>query len=164
MKICWKHVQLIDKPSKLIAIIIDWKAVEELKSSKSSKDGEYCVTSFELTDFDDFVISVFGYRDIFNDVKQFVFHDLFESITTQLVVFIFGEMFALSVFPEACKQEAAFYFSMPLEIVFEAAYLEYLLKKGVGIVEDLSKFVWRDVDIDGGVKLVFRLGLRFRHD
>ena len=161
---CWKHVQLIDKFSKLVAIIIDWKAVEEFKDSKSLKDDEYCATFFELTNFDDFVINVFDYRDIFNDVKQSVFHDLFESITTQLVAFIFDEVFALSVFPETCKQEAAFYLSMPLEITFEAAYLEYLLKKNVDIAEDLSRSVWRGVDIDSGVKLIFRLSLRFRHD
>ena len=164
MKICWKHVQLIDKPPKLVAIIIDWRAVEELKDSKSSKDGEYCATFFGLTNFDDFVINVFDYRDIFNDVKQSAFHDLFESITTQLVVFIFGEVFALNIFPKTCKQEATFYLSMPLEIAFGIAYLEYLLKKSVSIAENLSRFVWRGVDIDDNVKLVFRLGFRFRHD
>ena len=74
-------------------------------------------------------------------MKQFVFHDFFENITIQLVVFIFDEIFALSVFLEACKQEATFYFSMSLEIAFEIAYFKYFLKKSVNIAENLSRFV-----------------------
>ena len=148
----------------MIAIIIDWKAIEEFKDSKSSKNNEYCATFFEFINFDDFVINVFGYCNIFNNVKQFVFHDFFESITTQLVVFIFNKMFALSVFSKTCKQKATFYLSMSLEIAFKIVYLEYFLKKSVNIVENLNKFVWKNVDIDNNVKLVFRLNFRFRYD
>ena len=74
-------------------------------------------------------------------MKQFVFHDFFKSIITQLVVFIFNEMFVLNVFLKACKQETAFYFSILFKIVFEVAYFEYFLKKGVNIVENLNRFV-----------------------
>ena len=125
----------------MIAIIIDWKAVEKFKNSKFSKNDEYCVIFFEFTNFNDFVISVFNYCDIFNNVKQFVFHDFFKSITTQLVVFIFDEVFALNIFSKTCKQKTAFYLSMLFEIIFEVAYLEYLLKKNVDIAENLNKFV-----------------------
>ena len=141
MKICWKYIQFIDKFSKLIAIIIDWKTVEKLKNSKFSKNNKYCATFFEFTNFDDFVISVFNYCNIFNNVKQFVFHDFFKNITTQFVAFIFNEIFALNVFLKTCKQKAIFYFLMLFEIVFEPTYFEYFLTKNVNIAKNLSKFV-----------------------
>ena len=125
----------------MIVIIIDWKTIKKLKNSKFLKNDEYCAIFFEFTNFNNFVISVFDYCNIFNNVKQFVFHDFFESITTQFVVFIFNEMFALNVFSKTCKQKAIFYFLMLFEIIFEVVYFEYLLKKSVNIVKNLSKFV-----------------------
>ena len=74
-------------------------------------------------------------------MKQFTFHDFFEIITTQFVVFIFDEMFTLNVFSKTCKQKTIFYFSMSFEIIFKIVYFKYFLKKSVNIVENLNKFV-----------------------